>query len=94
MQGFEKLYVGRLFSGYLKWEVLGAWMTFKKAEMAKTLENRLSMIEMNPHFIILSGLTLHQFQKNLLLSSIVSFDSMGQKAFLVLLPVFLRIRLA
>ena len=25
--------------------VLGAWMTFKKAEMAKTLRNRLSMIE-------------------------------------------------
>ena len=28
--------------------VLGAWMTFKKAEMAKTLSNGLSMIEMNP----------------------------------------------
>ena len=28
--------------------VLGAWMTFKKAEMAKTLRNGLSMIEMNP----------------------------------------------
>ena len=48
LQGFEKIYVGRLFSGYLKWEVLGAWMTFKKAEMAKTLRNGLSMIEMNP----------------------------------------------
>ena len=56
MQGFEKIYVGRLFSGYLKWEVFGAWMTFKKAEMAKTLENGLSMI-------FLSGLTLHQFKK-------------------------------
>ena len=49
-------------------------MTFKKAEMAKTLENGLSMIEMNPlnhnwsHFMILLGLTLHQFQKKLLLS--------------------------
>ena len=29
-------------------EVLGAWMTFKKAEIAKTLRNGLSMIEMNP----------------------------------------------
>ena len=73
MQGFEKIYVGRLFSGYLKWEVLGAWMTFKKAEMAKTLKNGLSMIETNPlnhnwsHFVILLGLTLHQFQKKLLL---------------------------
>ena len=54
--------------------ILGAWMTFKKAEMAKTLRNGLSMIEMNPlnhnwsHFVILLGLTLHQFQKKLLLS--------------------------
>ena len=73
LQGFEKIYVGRLFSGYLKWKVLGAWMTFKKAEMAKTLKNGLSMIKTNPlnhnwsHFVILSGLTLHQFQKKLLL---------------------------
>ena len=65
-----------LFSGYLKWEVLGAWMTFKKAEMAKTSKNGLSMIEMNPlnhnwsHFVILPGLTLHQFQKKLLLRDI------------------------
>ena len=49
-------------------------MTFKKAEMAKTLKNGLSMIETNPlnhnwsHFVILMGLTLHQFQKKLLLS--------------------------
>ena len=56
------------------WGVLGPWMTFKKAEMAKTLRNGLSMIEMNPlnhnwsHFVILLGLTLHQFQKKLLLS--------------------------
>ena len=46
----------------------------KKAEMAKPLKNGLIMIETNPlnhnwsHFIILSGLTLHQFQKKLLLS--------------------------
>ena len=44
-------------------------MTFKKAEMAKTLKNGLSMIETNPlnhnwlDFMILTGLTLHQFQK-------------------------------
>ena len=49
--------------------VFGAWKTFKKAEIAKTLRNWLSMIETNPlnhnwsHFVILSGLTLHQFQK-------------------------------
>ena len=49
-------------------------MTFKKAEMAKTLKNGLIMIERNPlnynwsHFVILSGLTLHQFQKKLLLN--------------------------
>ena len=48
LQGFEKIYVGRLFSGYLKLEVLGAWMNFKKAEMAKPLRNGLSMIETNP----------------------------------------------
>ena len=81
MQGFEKIYVGRLFPGYLKWEVMGARMTFKKAEMAKTLENGLSMIEMNPlnhnwsHFVILLGLTLHQFQKKLLLRD-TSFQTM------------------
>ena len=62
--------MGRLFSGYLKLGVEGVWMTFKKAEMAKTPRNGLSMIEMNPlnhnwlDFVILSGLTLHQFQKN------------------------------
>jgi hypothetical protein len=27
--------------------LLGVWMTFKKAEMAKTLRNGLSMIETN-----------------------------------------------
>ena len=69
LQGFEKIYVGRLFSGYLKWEVLGAWMTFKMAEMAKTLKNGLSMIETNSlnhkrlYFVIWSGLALHQLQK-------------------------------
>ena len=48
-------------------------MTFKKAEMAKTLRNGLSMIETNPlnhmwsDFVILSGLSLHRFQKKLLL---------------------------
>ena len=48
LQGFEKIYEGRLFWGYLKWKVLGAWMTFQKAEMAKTLRNGLSMIETKP----------------------------------------------
>ena len=55
LQGFQKTYVGRLFSGYLKYplswgflRVLGAWMTFKKADMAKTLKIRFSMIETNP----------------------------------------------
>ena len=43
------------------------WMTFKKAEMAKTL--RLSMSEMDPlnynllDFAIYLGLALHQFLK-------------------------------
>ena len=81
LRGFQKTYVGRLFSGYLKYplswgflRVLGAWMTFKKADMAKTLKIRFSMIEMNPlnhkwlDFVILTGLALHQFQTNWLLS--------------------------
>ena len=61
--------MGRLSSGYLKLGVLGTWMTFKNAEMAKTLKNGLSIIETNllnlnwSDFAILSGLTLHQFQK-------------------------------
>ena len=48
-------------------------MTFKKAEISKTLKNGLGMIETNPlnhnwlDFAILLGLTLHQFQKKLLL---------------------------
>ena len=52
-------------------------MTFKKAEMAKTLKNGLRMIETNPlnhnwsDFAILSGLTLHQFQKKLLLRATI-----------------------
>ena len=61
-------------------------MTFKKAEMAKTLKNGLSMIETNPlnhnwsHFVILSGLTLHQFQKKLLLrGQNLSFQVICQK---------------
>ena len=55
LQGFEKIYVGRLFFGYLIYPLfsgflgfLRAWMTFKKADMAKTLKNRLSMIKTNP----------------------------------------------
>ena len=54
--------------------VLGAWMTFKKAEMAKTLRNGLSMIETNPlnhiwsDLVILLGLSLNRFQKKLLLN--------------------------
>ena len=57
--------------------VLGAWMTFKKAEMAKTLRNGLSMIETNPlnhiwsDLVILLGLSLNRFQKKLLLSIFV-----------------------
>ena len=46
LRGYEKIYVGRLFSGYPLLGVWRAWMTFKKAEVAKTL--RLSMIETNP----------------------------------------------
>ena len=52
-------------------------MTFKKAEMAKTLKNGLRMIETNPlnhnwsDFAILSGVTLHQFKKKLLLSVVI-----------------------
>ena len=36
------------FLGYPLLVVLGAWMTFKKAIMAKTLRNGLIMIETNP----------------------------------------------
>ena len=83
LRGFQKTYVGRLFSGYLKYplswgflRVLGAWMTFKKADMAKTLKTRFSMIETNPlnhkwlDFVILTGLVLHQFQTKWLLSKL------------------------
>ena len=51
----------------------GAWMTFKKPELDKTLKNGLIMIETNPlnhkwlDFGIQSGLALHQFKKKLLL---------------------------
>ncbi len=55
LQGFEKIYVGMLFSGYLIYPLFwgvcrfwGAWMTFKMAEMAKTLGNGLSMIKTKP----------------------------------------------
>ena len=78
LRGFEKVYVGRLFSGCLKLRVLGAWMTFKKTEMAKNLKNGLSMIQTNPlnhnwlDFMILSGLTLHQFKKKLLLNQFIN----------------------
>ena len=54
---------------HLFWGVLGAWMTFKKPEMDKTLRNGLSMSEMDPlnhkwlDFAILSGLALHQLKK-------------------------------
>ena len=48
LRGYEKIYVGRLFSGNPLLGVLGAWMTFKKAEMSKTLKNGLGMIETNP----------------------------------------------
>ena len=60
-----------LFLGVLRG--FGGVDDLKKAEMAKALKNGLIMIEMNPlnhnwsHFVILSGLTLHQFQKKLLL---------------------------
>ena len=40
-----------MWEGYFRAEIphlLGAWMTFKKAEIAKTLRNGLSMIETNP----------------------------------------------
>ena len=48
-------------------------MTFKKADMAKTLKHRFRMIETNPlnpkwlDFAILTGLALHQFQTKWLL---------------------------
>ena len=84
LRGFQRIYVGRLFSRYLKYplswgflRILGAWMTFKKADMAKTLKIRFSMIETNPlnhkwlDFVILTGLALHQFQTNWLLRNYV-----------------------
>ena len=48
-------------------------MTFEKAELVKTLRSGLSMSEMDPlnhkwfDFVILLGLALHQFKKQLLL---------------------------
>ena len=63
-------------------------MNFKKAEMAKTLKNGLSMIKTNPlnhnwsHFVILLGLTLNQFQKKLLLSKPHCTLDNGEKSWL------------
>ena len=64
-------------------------MTFKKAEMSKTLKNGLGMIETNPlnhnwlDFAILLGLTLHQLQKKLLLivkkAFVLAFDTCFRK---------------
>ena len=51
--------------------------------MAKTLKNGLSMIETNPlnhnwlDFVILSGLTLHQFQKKVLLSGFENLSGLN-----------------
>ena len=51
----------------------------KKAEMDKTLRNGLIMSEMDPlnqkwlNFVILSGLTLHQFQTKLLLRRFLEY---------------------
>ena len=48
---------------------LGAWMTFKKAEMEKNLRNGLSMSETDPldnkqlDVAIWLGLALHQLKK-------------------------------
>ena len=66
-------------------------MTFKKAEMAKTLWNGLSMIEMNPYnhnwsdFVIQLGLALHQFQKKLLLNAYVPEG--GNEGEMVAIPI-------
>jgi hypothetical protein len=38
LQGYEKMYVGRLFTAYPLFGVLGAWITFKKTEMAKIID--------------------------------------------------------
>jgi hypothetical protein len=39
---------GKVIFGVPEIGVLGTWMTFKKAEMAKTLRNGIGMIETNP----------------------------------------------
>ena len=63
-------------------------MTFKKAEMAKTLKNGLSMIETNSlnhnwsHFVILLGLTLHQFKKKTAVKSITKWKDCFQTLWL------------
>ena len=64
-------------------------MTVKKAEMAKTLRNGLSMIETNPlnhiwsDLVILLGLSLNRFQKKLLLieNRKVNCDFFGSPVF-------------
>ena len=48
LRGYEKIYVGRLSSGYPLLGVWGSWMTFKKTEMAKTLRNGFCMIKRSP----------------------------------------------
>ena len=64
---------GKVIFGVPEMGCFGGVDDLKKAEMAKTLKNWLIMIETNPlnhnwsHFVILSGLTWHQFKKKLLL---------------------------
>jgi hypothetical protein len=52
LQRYKNHYEGSPFFQYLIhplfWGFLGAWMTFKKAEMENTLGNGLSMSEMKP----------------------------------------------
>ena len=49
--GYKNCYLGSPFLRYLihplYWEVSGAWMTFKKAEMKKILRNGLIMSKMD-----------------------------------------------
>ena len=40
--------MGKFFFGYPLFGFFRVWKTFKKAEMAKTLSNGLSMVETNP----------------------------------------------
>ena len=65
---------------HLLFGVLGVWMTFKKAEMEKTLRNGLNLSEMDPinnkwlDFAILLGLALHQFQNKTAVSIRMASD--------------------